>query len=65
MGKGTTNDDLVVQFRRDFQRELRGRIREAIQVTLGEVSRPGESHPRALSEPCVNLSAHTAPIIQP
>lgn len=36
MGKGTTNDDLVVQFRRDFQRELRGRIREAIQVTLGE-----------------------------
>jgi transposase-like protein len=36
MGKDTTNDDLVVQFRRDFQRELRGRIREAIQVVLGE-----------------------------
>jgi len=30
-----------------------------------QVSRPGESHPRALSEPYVNLSAHTAPIIQP
>jgi hypothetical protein len=30
-----------------------------------EVSGPGESHPRALSEPYVNVSAHTAPIIQP
>ena len=28
-------------------------------------SRPGESHPEALSEPCVNLSAHTAPPMQP
>src|SRR5215471_7472302 len=30
-----------------------------------EVSRPGESHPQALSEPYMNVSAHTAPIIQP
>jgi hypothetical protein len=29
------------------------------------VSRPGESHPQALSEPYVNVAAHTAPIIQP
>ena len=29
------------------------------------VSSPGESHPKALSEPYVNVSAHTAPIIQP
>ena len=29
------------------------------------VSRPGESHPRALAEPYMNVSAHTAPIIQP
>ena len=29
------------------------------------VSRPGESHPRALAEPYVNVSVHTAPIIQP
>ena len=29
------------------------------------VSRPGESHPRALAEPDVNVSAHPAPIIQP
>ena len=28
-------------------------------------SRPGESHPEALSEPCLNLSAHTAPPMQP
>ncbi len=29
------------------------------------VSSPRESHPQALSEPDVNLSAHPAPIIQP
>ena len=29
------------------------------------VSRRGESHPPALSEPDVNLSAHPAPIVQP
>ena len=30
-----------------------------------ESSRPGESHPEALTEPCLNLSAHTAPPMQP
>jgi len=30
-----------------------------------QVSGPGDFHPRALSEPYVNVSAHTAPIIQP
>src|SRR5437870_1610480 len=30
-----------------------------------EVSRPGESHPQALAEPYVNVSAHTAPSIRP
>jgi hypothetical protein len=30
-----------------------------------KVSGPRESHPRALSEPDMNLSAHPAPIIQP
>ncbi|MFH2001805.1 MAG: hypothetical protein ABIK28_19130 [Planctomycetota bacterium] len=30
-----------------------------------KVSSAGESHPHALSEPCMNVSAHTAPIIQP
>jgi len=29
------------------------------------VSRPGESHPQALAEPYMNVSAHTAPVIQP
>ena len=33
--------------------------------TMVEVSRPGESHPQALAEPYLNVSAHTAPIIQP
>ncbi len=28
-------------------------------------SRPGEFHPQALSEPCVNLSTHTAPVVRP
>src|SRR5277367_3112544 len=32
---------------------------------LSEVSSPGELHPEALPERCVNLSIHTAPIIQP
>ena len=27
--------------------------------------RPGEFHPRALPEPCVKLSLHTAPDVQP
>src|SRR6516164_6341357 len=30
-----------------------------------EASRPGESHPEPLSEPCLNLSAHTAPATEP
>jgi len=30
-----------------------------------KVSRPGESHPQALSEPDVNVSAHPAPITPP
>ena len=30
-----------------------------------ESSRRGESHPPALAEPCVSLSAHTAPVAQP
>ena len=31
---------------------------------FGQVSRPGESHPQALAEPYLNVSAHTAPIIR-
>ncbi len=34
-------------------------------VTVVRVSSPGEFHPKALAEPYVNVSAHTAPIIQP
>ena len=28
-------------------------------------SRPGEFHPQALPEPCMNLSIHTAPDVRP
>ena len=35
------------------------------QTVPDKVSRPGESHPQALAEPYLNVSAHTAPIIQP
>ena len=31
----------------------------------GRESSPGEFHPKALAEPYVNVSVHTAPIIQP
>jgi len=31
----------------------------------GLVSSPGEFHPEVVAEPYVNVSAHTAPIIQP
>jgi hypothetical protein len=36
-----------------------------IAESTDPVSRPGESHPQALSEPDMNVSAHPAPIIQP
>jgi len=40
-----------------------------VQARTGEassgVSSPGEFHPKALAEPYVNVSAHTAPIIRP
>ncbi len=41
------------------------RIIKNDDTAYAEVSSPGESHPQALSEPDVNLSAHPAPIIQP
>jgi hypothetical protein len=31
----------------------------------GLSSRPEESHPRALPDPCMNLSIHTAPDVRP
>ena len=41
--------------------------RHQLMIMYGNhlVSRPGESHPQALAEPYLNVSAHTAPIIQP
>ncbi len=34
-------------------------------IDSGQVSRRGELHPPALVEPCVTLSRHTAPVVQP
>ena len=45
-------------------RPIQGFLR--LSATLNhEVSSPGESHPEALSEPYLNLSAHTAPTMEP
>ena len=43
--------------------QLAGKLRR--NGLSDEVSSAGESHPRALSEPYVNLSAHTAPAVEP
>jgi hypothetical protein len=40
-------------------------IRELFYGEAAEVSRAGESHPRALAEPDVRLSPHPAPIVRP
>ena len=42
-------------------------IVKMVKAGLSEdlVSSPGESHPEALSEPYLNLSAHTAPAREP
>jgi hypothetical protein len=57
-----------------FQTESREPLAEVSEEPLGvltmlkarqEESRRGESHPPALAEPGVNLSAHRAPIVQP
>jgi transposase len=49
---------------------VRGRIdwKYALGLELadpGLASRPGEFHPQALLEPCLNLSVHTAPDVRP
>ena len=57
-----------------FQAELRQTLPEFLQESLRlrsafethhKVSSPGESHPEALSEPYLNVSAHTAPAMEP
>src|SRR5262245_37998361 len=36
-----------------------------VRMQNDEVSRPWELPPRSLAEPCMNVFAHTAPLIQP
>ena len=57
----------------DLTADSTRRLPSGVKLTLGsngcEVpglsSRPGEFHPRALPEPCMNLSIHTAPDVRP
>src|ERR1019366_2119562 len=49
---------------RDWTTTDKGRFWPAMVCPLLS-SRPEESHPRALPDPCVNLSIHTAPDVQP
>src|SRR5262245_39113296 len=60
--------------RRDLEIEFRQPLREHPREPFGVVllaegphpsSRPGESHPQALTDPDVNVSAHPAPTVQP
>ena len=55
----------VVRLIRRLREKARTVARFAAASHQYRVSRPGESHPRALAELYVNVSAHTAPIIQP
>ena len=59
-----------VELQSELLQPLREIFPEAVCVRLilkaqDEVSSAGDSHPRALSEPYVNLSAHTAPAAEP
>jgi len=48
---------------RSWLRPHRGISQDKLPLYLA--SRPGEFHPRALLEPCLNLSVHTAPDVRP
>jgi len=48
---------------RSWLRPHRGVSQDKLPLYLA--SRPGESHPQALLEPCLNLSVHTAPDVRP
>ena len=61
---------LRVQFQRELRESLAEFMKEPLRIVLilkthDEESRPGESHPRPLAEPDLNLSTHPAPIAQP
>jgi hypothetical protein len=60
--------ELVAQFSNKFWLDPAISVVEACTYCItasGLVSSPGEFHPEALAEPYVNVSVHTAPIIQP
>jgi DNA-binding NarL/FixJ family response regulator len=50
----------------DDEALVRGGLRMILEAQPDlQESRRGESHPPPLAEPCLNLSAYTAPIVQP
>jgi hypothetical protein len=48
-----------------FFADLRGYTNLFQETASDKSSRPGESHPQALTDPDVNVSAHPAPTVQP
>ena len=61
LGRMDRQSVLAEAFRHDFHHALGVAM---IAKPNHESSSPGESHPQALTEPDVNLSAHPAPIVQ-
>jgi putative transposase len=59
-GSNYTSDEFARVLRRYGMRQSVGRT-----GVCWEVSRRWEFHPPPLSEPCVNLATHTAPIVEP
>ena len=61
---------LLGQLQTEFREPLPHFLLDVIHIlseleTHHEVSSPGELHPEALVEPYVNVSAHTAPTMEP
>jgi hypothetical protein len=59
LAQGPAHDSTRAKIKND------GEIQPSFQRIDVRVSSPGESHPQALAEPDVNLSAHPAPITEP
>ena len=49
----------------ELEKFIREKVSSGLYNNASESSRPGESHPEALTEPYVKVSPHTAPPIQP
>ena len=66
--RGYPPSDVPESFERYSQERARDDIRcvlDGLKIEKAQVSGAGGSHPRALAEPYVTLSRHTAPIVRP